>query len=49
MNYHYQTNEEKDIETEIKNEDIAPDAINNELKKMFRDEIFSDSKIKTFC
>ncbi len=44
--YHYQTNEEKDIETEIKNEDIAPDAINNELKKMFRDEIFSDSKIK---
>lgn len=44
--YHYQTNEEKDIETEIKNEEIAPDAINNELKKMFRDEIFSDSKIK---
>lgn len=44
--YHYQTNEEKDIETEIKNEDIAPDAINNELKKIFRDEIFPDSKIK---
>ena len=35
--YHYQTNEEKDIETEIKNE---------ELKKIFRDEIFSESKIK---
>lgn len=44
--YHYQTNEEKDIETEIKNEDLAPDAINNELKKIFRDEIFSESKIK---
>lgn len=44
--YHYQTNEEKDIETEIKNEDIAPDAINNELKKIFRDEVFSDSRIK---
>ena len=44
--YHYQTNEEKDIEMEIKNEDIQPDAINNELKKIFRDEIFSDSKIK---
>ena len=44
--YHYQTNEEKDIENEIKNEDIQPDAINNELKKIFRDEIFSDSKIK---
>lgn len=44
--YHYQTNEEKDIETEIKNEDIAPDAINNELKKIFRDEIFFESKIK---
>ena len=44
--YHYQTNEEKDIETEIKNEELQPDAINNELKKIFRDEIFSDSKIK---
>lgn len=44
--YHYQTNEEKDIETEIKNEDLAPDAINNELKKIFRDEIFSESRIK---
>ncbi|MGL5938288.1 MAG: BREX system P-loop protein BrxC, partial [Phocaeicola sp.] len=44
--YHYQTNEEKDIELEIKNEEIQPDAINNELKKIFRDEIFSDSKIK---
>ena len=44
--YHYQTNEEKDIETEIKNEELQPDAINNELKKMFRDEIFSENKIK---
>ena len=44
--YHYQTNEEKDIETEIKNEDLQPDAINNELKKIFRDDIFSDNKIK---
>ena len=44
--YHYQTNEEKDIETEIKNEDLRPEATNEELKKIFRDEIFSDSKIK---
>ena len=44
--YHYQTNEEKDIETEIKNEDLQPDAINNELKKMFRDEIFSENRIR---
>ena len=44
--YHYQTNEEKDIETEIKNEELQPDAINNELKKIFRDEIFSDNRIK---
>lgn len=44
--YHYQTNEEKDIETEIKHEDLRPEATNDELKKMFRDEIFSDSKIK---
>ena len=44
--YHYQTNEEKDIETEIKNEELRPEATNEELKKMFRDEIFSDSKIK---
>lgn len=44
--YHYQTNEEKDIETEIKNEELQADAINNELKKIFRDEIFSDNKIK---
>lgn len=44
--YHYQTNEEKDIETEIKNEELQPDAINNELKKIFRDEIFSDNRIR---
>lgn len=44
--YHYQTNEEKDIETEIKNEDLRPEATNEELKKIFRDEIFSESKIK---
>lgn len=44
--YHYQTNEEKDIENEIKQEELAPDAINNELMKIFRDEIFPDSKIK---
>lgn len=44
--YHYQTNEEKDIETEIKHEDLRPEATNDELKRMFRDEIFSDSKIK---
>ena len=44
--YHYQTNEEKDIETEIKNEELRPEATNEELKKIFRDEIFSDSKIK---
>lgn len=44
--YHYQTNEEKDIETEIKNEELQPDAINNELKKVFRDEIYSETKVK---
>ena len=44
--YHYQTNEEKDIETEIKNEELRPEATNEELKKIFRDEIFSESKIK---
>ena len=44
--YHYQTNEEKDIETEIKNEELRQDATNEELRKIFRDEIFSDSKIK---
>ena len=44
--YHYQTNEEKDIENEIKNEELQPDTINNELKKIFRDEIFSESKIR---
>lgn len=44
--YHYQTNEEKDIENEIKQEELAPDAINNELMKIFRDEIFPESKIR---
>lgn len=44
--YHYQTNEEKDIENEIKNEELQPDAINNELKKIFRDEIFSENRIR---
>ena len=44
--YYYQTNEEKDIETEIKNEELRPEATNEELRKIFRDEIFSDSKIK---
>ena len=44
--YHFQTNEEKDIENEIKNEELRPEAINEELKKIFRDDIFSESKIK---
>jgi hypothetical protein len=44
--YHYQTNEEKDIENEIKNEDLQPDAINNELKKIFRDEVFAENRIR---
>ena len=44
--YHYQTNEEKDIETEIKNEELRPEAISDELKKIFRDEVYSESKIK---
>ena len=44
--YHYQTNEEKDVETEIKNEELSPNAVNDELKKIFRDEIFSESKIR---
>lgn len=44
--YHFQTNEEKDIETEIKNESLTPDAINEELKKIFRDEIYYENKVK---
>ena len=44
--YHFQTNEEKDIETEIKNESLTPDAINEELKKVFRDEIYYENKVK---
>lgn len=44
--YHYQTNEEKDIEMEIKNEELSSTAINDELKKIFRDEIYTESKIK---
>jgi hypothetical protein len=44
--YHFQTNEEKDIETEIKNEVLAPDAINTELKRIFSGEIFSEQKIR---
>lgn len=43
--YHFQTNEEKDIENEIKNQDLSPDAVSREMMKMFRDEIFSDNKI----
>lgn len=44
--YHYQTNEEKDIENEIKSEDLTPEAINEELKKIFRDEIYYENKVK---
>lgn len=44
--YHYQTNEEKDIENEIKAEELSPTSINEELTKIFRDEIFYDNKIK---
>lgn len=44
--YHFQTNEEKDIENEIKAQDLTPDAVNKELMKIFRDEIFSTNKIK---
>ena len=44
--YHFQTNEEKDIENEIKAQDLTPDAVNKELMKIFRDEIFSENKIK---
>lgn len=44
--YHFQTNEEKDIENEIKAQELTPDAVNKELMKIFRDEIFSENKIK---
>ncbi|MDE7465373.1 MAG: BREX system P-loop protein BrxC [Muribaculaceae bacterium] len=44
--YHFQTNEEKDIENEIKAQELAPDAINKELMKILRDEVFSENKIK---
>lgn len=43
--YHFQTNEEKDIETEIKNEELAPDAIERKLKQIFHDSIFPQNKI----
>lgn len=43
--YHFQTNEEKDIENEIKNQELSPDAVSKELMKMFRDEVFSENKI----
>lgn len=44
--YHFQTNEEKDIENEIKAQELAPDAINKELMKILKDEVFSENKIK---
>lgn len=44
--YHFQTNEEKDIENEIKAQELAPDAISKELMKILRDEVFSENKIK---
>ena len=44
--YEFLTNEEKDIETEIKNQEIEPDAQNKELSKIIYDEILIDRKIK---
>jgi len=44
--YHFQTNEEKDIEMEIKNEELQPDTINAELKRIFRDVVFTETKVK---
>lgn len=44
--YHYQTNEEKDIEMEIKNEELPSTAINDELKNIFRSYIYTESKVK---
>lgn len=44
--YQFLTNDEKDIETEIKNTDIDDPQINNLLKKLFFDEVIRESKLK---
>jgi hypothetical protein len=46
ITYEYLTDEEKDIENEIKNEPCGNEAINEEIKKILFAEILPDSKIK---
>lgn len=44
--YEFQTNDERDIEEEIKNTDIDDQAITQHLKELFFDEIIRDNKIR---
>ncbi len=44
--YEFLTNDEKDIEEEIKNTDIDDQAITQHLKEIFYDEIIKDNKIR---
>lgn len=44
--YHFLTNEEKDIENAIKSTDLAPDAAGKELSKILFTEIYSEPKIR---
>jgi len=44
--YEFMTNDEKDIESEIKNTDIDDQAISQHLKVIFYDEIIKDNKIR---
>lgn len=44
--YEFLTNDEKDIEEEIKNTDIDDQAITQQLKELFYDEIIRDNKIR---
>ena len=44
--YEYLTNEEKDVQEEIKNTEIATDAVTDELEKLFFDPILKERKIR---
>ncbi|MFZ6664104.1 BREX system P-loop protein BrxC [Peijinzhouia sedimentorum] len=44
--YEFMTNEEKDVETEIKDMDIDDSAVTLQLKELFFDEIIKDNKIQ---
>ncbi|HPE86033.1 MAG TPA: BREX system P-loop protein BrxC [Bacteroidales bacterium] len=44
--YEFLTNDEKDVEEEIKNTEVDEDAVNQLLKEIFFDEIIKDNRIK---